>query len=150
MGRSVPERMLGVPDRFVSPRCAPGDPRPLPPTVLSWDPMVVEKAVAAWFYTRYSAGRSPNDPPQPQHLGGGAAVRSQSGAPWWAGRGGATSFPAHHFRPENIGVRSEWLTALHGRGSAGPLLWRGCVASGGNLSPLDLFCPAEENKMAPP
>lgn len=49
------------------------------------------------------------------------------------------------------GVRAEWLTALHGRGSARDwLLWRLCVASGGSLWLLGLFCPGEENKMSPP
>lgn len=89
----------------------------MPPTVLSWAPMVAKKTVAAPFYTRYSVGRSPNNPPQPQHLGGGDALRSQSGGRRWAGRGRGLSLS----RPLPLvktGVRSEWLTALHGRGSA--------------------------------
>lgn len=81
---------------------------------------MAEKTVAALLCTRYSAGRSPNDPPQPQHLGGGAARRSQSGELWWADWGGTPGVPAHHFRPARTGVRSEWLSALHGRGSVGP------------------------------
>lgn len=59
----------------------------MPPTVLSWAPMVAKKTVVAPFYTRYSASRSPNNPPQPQHLGGGDALRSQSGERRWADRG---------------------------------------------------------------
>lgn len=122
----------------------------MPPTVLSWAPMVAMKTVAAPFYTRYSAGRSPNNPAQPQHLGGGDAPRSQSGARRWADGGRVFQCP----RPLpllSLGVRSEWLAALHGRGSArqatvAPL----CGFGRCSLWLLGLFCPGEENKMSPP
>lgn len=150
MGRGAREPVLGVPDRTESPRCKPGDPRLMPPTVLSWAPMVAKKR--QWPHSSTPATQ-PAAPPTTRPGRNTSEAGTPCGASQERGGGRVGGGDSHYPRPLPLvktGVRAEWLTALHGRGSARDwLLWRLCVASGGSLWLLGLFCPREENKMSP-